>query len=66
MVDIERELQAVTRRHNARAKALDQATAERDRVIRDALDAKLPRARVIAITELSPARIEQIRRADRL
>jgi acetyl-CoA acetyltransferase len=61
MADIERALVAVMRRYNARAKALDEATAERDRVIRDAMEAKMPRERITAITGLSRQRMDQIR-----
>jgi hypothetical protein len=66
MVDIERDLAAVTRRYKARDKAREEAAAERDRVIRDAIEARIPRARIVEITELSPQRIDQIRRNSRL
>ncbi len=60
---IERDLATVVRRCKAADAKADEAAAERDRVIVDALDAKLGRARVIAATGLSPARIDQIRAA---
>jgi hypothetical protein len=63
---IVRELTAVSRR-KARTKAQDDAAAEeRDRLIRDAIQVKIPRARIVEITGLSPQRIDQIRRGARL
>ena len=61
MADIERDLLTVMKRYNARAKALDEATIERDRVIRDAMEAKMPRERITEITGLSRQRMDQIR-----
>jgi hypothetical protein len=64
--DIVRDLAAVSRR-KARTKAQDDAAAEeRDRVIRDAIAAKIPRARIVQLTGLSPQRVDQIRRGARL
>lgn len=66
MATTERTLQAVMRRYETRARALEQATTERDEVIRDLIAAKTPRARIVEITGLSPQRIDQIRRSARL
>jgi hypothetical protein len=63
---VERELAAVMRRYNARAAAFEQATADRDKAIREAIAARMPRARIIEMTQLSPQRIDQIRRGARL
>jgi hypothetical protein len=60
---VERDLAAVVRRCRAADARADDAAAQRDRVIVDALDAKLPVARIVAVTGLSAARIHQIRRA---
>jgi hypothetical protein len=61
-----RGLQTVMRRWETRAKALEDATAERDQAIRDAIEAKIPRAQIVRATGLSPQRIDQIRRGARL
>jgi hypothetical protein len=64
--NIERDLSTVARR-KARTQAADDAAAtERDRVIRDAIEAGIPRARIVELTDLSAARIDQIRRGARL
>lgn len=63
---IERKLQAA-RRRKARTEQLDaEAAAERDEVIRSAIAAKIPRARIVELVGLSPQRIDQIRRGARL
>lgn len=62
---IERDLATVVRRCKAADAKADAAAAERDRVIVDALNAKLPRARLVAVTGLSAARLDQIRQAAR-
>lgn len=62
---IERDLAAVTRKHRERTEDLAEATAQRDRVIRDALAAKLPRPRIAELTGLSTQRIDQIHKGTR-
>jgi hypothetical protein len=62
---LERDLATVMRRCKAADAKADEAAAQRDRVIVDALDAKLSRARVSAVTGLSAARLDQIRQAAR-
>jgi hypothetical protein len=54
------------RRYNARDREREKSIQERDRVIRDAIQAKVPRARIVEITSLSPQRIDQIRRGSRI
>ena len=66
VADPERDLIAAMRRLKTREAAFHAATAERDQLIRAALDARVPHARIIAITELSPSRIDQIRRGERV
>lgn len=39
---------------------------ERDRLIRDAIRAKIPRREIIELTKISSARVEQIKRGKRL
>lgn len=64
--NIERDLATVARR-KARTQAADDAAAvQRDRVIRDAIEAGIPRARIVELTDLSAARIDQIRRGARV
>jgi hypothetical protein len=63
---LERDLVTVARR-KARTEAADaDAERERDRVIRDAIEAKIPRARIGDLVGLSVQRIDQIRRGARL
>jgi hypothetical protein len=64
--NLKRDLATATRLSKAARERSEEADAERDRVIRDAIAAKIPRADIIAITGLSPARIEQIKRGKRL
>lgn len=61
MTDLERDLIAVTRRFNVKAHALAQVVTERDELIRRAHAAGMARSRIVEITALSPARIDQIR-----
>jgi hypothetical protein len=64
--NIERDLATVAKR-KARTKAADDAAAvERDRIIRDALAAGIQRARIVELTDLSPQRVDQIRRGSRI
>jgi hypothetical protein len=65
-VSPERDLIAATRRCKAREAAFLEAVAERDRLIRAALHAKVPYARIMEITGLSRIRISQIRRGARI
>jgi hypothetical protein len=60
---LERDLATVMRRCKAADAKADEAAAQRDRVIVNALDAKLSRARISAVTGLSASRIDQIRAA---
>jgi hypothetical protein len=46
--------------------ALDAAIAERDRLIRVAIEEKLPYAKIARVTELSEPRLYQIRRGARI
>jgi hypothetical protein len=62
---IERELASVMRRRKRHATALKEIDLDRDRLIREAIEAKLPRHRIVAVTELSTQRIDQIRRGTR-
>jgi hypothetical protein len=62
----ERELIAAARRLKSREAAFTEAVAERDRLIRAALIAKVPYARIMEITGLSRPRISQIRRGARI
>lgn len=66
MPDPVRQLQTVMRRYETRSKALEDATGDRDDAIRAAIEAKIPRARIVEITSLSPQRVDQIRRGARL
>jgi len=66
LAKLERDLITVTRRYKAREKQLEEAASERDRVIRDAIEMKLPRHKIVGAAELSPQRIDQIRRNARL
>jgi hypothetical protein len=66
MVAPERDLIAAVRRSKAREAAFIEAVAERDRLIRAALAAKVPYARLVEITGLSRPRIIQIRRGARI
>jgi hypothetical protein len=63
---IERDLAGAIRRCKTADARADEAAAHRDRIIVHALDAKLSRARIVAVTGLSAARIDQIRRGARL
>ena len=63
---IERDLITVARRSLRLKRQLSDVDEHRDRVIRDAIKAKIPRARIVEITELSPQRIDQIRRGSRV
>jgi hypothetical protein len=63
---VEHELAALMRRRKRHAGALREIDSDRDRLIREAIDAKLPRHRIVALTELSAQRIDQIRRRARL
>jgi hypothetical protein len=62
---LERDLATVMRRYDARAQALEQATAERDRVIRDAHAGGVTPSRIAEITSLTPQRVAQIRHGTR-
>lgn len=66
MSDAEQDLVAAVRRHAARARALDQATTERDDAIRRAVAANVQRRRIVEISGLSPQRVDQIRRSARI
>lgn len=66
VTDIERELTAITRRHHARRRALEEIESERGEAIRNAIAAKIPRKRIAELTGLSLQRIDQIRRGSRL
>jgi hypothetical protein len=66
LASIERDLATAVRRCKAADAKADEAAAQRDQVIRDAIAAGLPRHRMITITELSAARLDQIRRRARL
>jgi hypothetical protein len=66
MVAPERDLIAAMRRSKAREVAFHEAVAERDRLIRAALAAKVPYARIVEITGLSRVRLTQIRRGARI
>lgn len=59
---VERELSSVAQEIREHEAAADRLKPKRDRLIRRAIEAKIPRSRIIALTELSSARIEQIRR----
>ncbi len=63
---LERDLIAVMRRRKTRAQALAAVDEERNRVIRDAHAGGVQRARIADITELTPQRIDQIRRGERI
>ncbi len=63
---VERDLTALMRRRKRHTDALAEIDPERDRLIREAIAAKLPRHRIVALTELSTQRIDQIRRGARL
>jgi hypothetical protein len=62
----ERDLITATRRFKAREAAFQEAVAERDRLIRAALGAKVPYSRIMGITGLSRPRISQVRRGARI
>jgi hypothetical protein len=62
---IERDLAAATRRHARSVTAAEEAALERDELVRAAIAAKVPRSRIISVTGLSPARVEQIKRHTR-
>lgn len=62
---IERKLAAVARRHGRAQATVEETAGERDDLIRAALAAGIKRSRIIALTDLSPARVEQIRRRTR-
>lgn len=66
MADLERDLTAVMRRCKRTEEAHEQNLSERDRIIRDAYEARVPRAKIVEITGLSPQRIDQIRRGSRI
>ena len=61
-----RELAVLMRRRKRHADALREIDSDRDRLIREAIEVKLPRHRIVALTELSTQRIDQIRRGARL
>lgn len=63
---IERDLITVARRSLRLKRQLADVDEDRDRLIRDAIDADIPRARIVEITKLSPQRVDQIRRRARL
>lgn len=64
--NLERDVITAMRRYNTRARALEDAATERDRVIRDALEGGVARARLVELTGLSAPRIDQIRRGARI
>lgn len=59
------ELATVTRRHGRAQATVEETAKRRDDLIRAALAAGVRRSQIIALTDLSPARIEQIRRRTR-
>jgi uncharacterized linocin/CFP29 family protein len=66
MADVEQELVRIARRYSARARALEDVTADRDEAIRRAIKAKVPRNRLAEIFGLSRQRLDQIRRGSRI
>jgi hypothetical protein len=62
---IKRDLSTAMRRCKTADARAAEAAAERDRAIRDAIEAKIPRSDIIALTGLSSARVEQIKRRAR-
>lgn len=62
---IERDLKAAMRRFRDREAQFEEATVQRDRLIRDAMAAGVTRPRIAEITGLSVPRLEQIRKGTR-
>jgi hypothetical protein len=62
---IERDLRTAARRSKIARERADKADEQRDRVIRDALALKVPRARIAELTDLSVPRVDQIRASKR-
>lgn len=65
-MDIEQELATVARKHARHRRAAEEIEPERDELIRKALQADVPRRRIVEITGLSPQRVDQIRRNSRI
>lgn len=59
---IERDLAAVARRQKRAQAVVDESAKQRDELIHAALAAGIKRSRIIGLTGLSSARVEQIRR----
>ena len=66
VVKLKRRLAAVMRRYQARERALQEATLERDEAIREVHAAGLAPREIATVTGLSDQRIDQIRRGARL
>jgi len=60
LIKLERDLRAIMRRYGARETALEEARAERDRIIRDAHKAGMTPTQIGALTDLTAQRIQQI------